>query len=257
MAPVDVAVLAQPIAVLQPAIAGLETVQDVATLQRAERAGLARVGVVRMLNDKMAELMLDQGGLGVLSGNTSTDILSIPGNAGMSEHAIERGVVTQRRDPNRLMYFKQSRGPWMPRWVPAGTVVECIAGGGLDYCPDCGRPDCGLDPLTGALSGDPNLCPARQERVLFARCPLCAKRVWDMDAQPLTDGSLEAGEVSLQGVRQPTVELRLKARMDIHMLAFHADEARIQGLTPMPEPGQIVAVQQLQSEPQLAAPGGA
>jgi hypothetical protein len=222
-------------------------VQELAALGRAERGGSHRAGVLNLIQARIGALMTDpatmrdvlvqQGAVTLPSGETSTPILDVPGNRDAGENAVVGGNVTQRRDPNVALYFATELGVFMPRYVASGSVGQCLRDGALDYCPDCGRTNCGIDDR-GRIAGDINACPARGT-VPFARCNICGKRQYDTTVTNV-HRELEAGELDVSALQATTPAQRLKAKLDIHQLAYHQDQARINGLMPMPTPSQVV-----------------
>lgn len=250
MAAVDI--LKSPIREITAVVSAMDDVQELAALGRAERGGSRRSGVLNLLQGRIGELMTDPTVMaaqlaaqqpGQVPGHpnqTSEPILGMRGNSASSEHAIVGGNVTQDRAANVALYFMTEIGIAMPRYVAAGAARDCLLNGALDYCPDCGRTDCGLD-ANRAIIGDLNACPARQG-IAFARCSIasCGRKVYDTGIIA-TGRELEEGEVDVSLLQAVTPAQRLKARLDIHMLAFHQDQARINGLQPMPTPSQVVA----------------
>lgn len=237
-------ILTKPIRELTPAIQSLTDVQELAALGRDEHAGAKRAGVLNLIQGRIGELVtagaafVDPAALPPLTEN-ATNIFDVPGNRDLASTAVAGGNITQRREANVLMYFKNDAGLAMPRFIAAGTVPEAVQNGATDYCPDCGSKTCGLTP-DGKVSGDPNACFAR-DRTPFARCPICTRPVYDPGVVERTE-PLEDGEVDLGPIANSTPQTRLKAQVETHMLAFHRDEARLRGITPMPTPDQIVAV---------------
>ena len=244
MAALDV--LRQPIRELEPAVAAMTDVEELAALGRAERNGSHRAGVLNLLQARIGELMTDPSVSRAVrqaergeTGETSEPLLDVPGNREMGANAVAGGVVTQRRAPNVVIYFPTEIGVFMPRYIPAGSEADCLRTGAMAYCPDCGRTNCGIG-AGGEVLGDMNACPARGP-VPFARCTICGKRVYDVLPTQIPEEGLEPGEVTVDLGAARTPAQRLRARLDVHILAFHSDQARVLGIRQMPEPGQVVA----------------
>lgn len=131
-----------------------------------------------------------------------------------------------------VLYRAVSWG-WESVQVPASSVTELLRVGMKPRCGDCGG-NCCPDPMNPT----PNACPGRP-KFATAVCPVCTNGhvVYDFGARMVntellraapTEGNDDTDVGDLYPGATPLI--RIKAAMDKHMLAYHADEAAERGL---------------------------
>jgi hypothetical protein len=257
---VDLSILDKPYRDVQSYINEQTDVSVVSALGRAELSGKRRSTVLDAIQQRVGAIV--DGGPTVpaeLQNEVREDLFDVLPDAGQ-DTAITGGAIETNREPNIAMWFKDPLGPYMPRIVAAGTHQDCIKGGALDHCPDCLRKNCGVsfDQRRNRLqlTGNPNDCPARTTKLAFARCPVCAKPMFDPGASDPNE-TLGEGEIRLNFSTTP--DQRVLAQVRVHMLAFHAGEAPRYGviattaeatmLNPPPLPGEATPTPALPATP--------
>lgn len=133
------------------------------------------------------------------------------------------GAATTHTGPGLVRLYAPTPYGWKPLAVPVSNLDVCLDGG---YRIDCGN--CG-----GQCDGaDENGCPAVAAR-MFRRCPVCQKRVFDpgRDAEREEEtGERDPNEIVDDAYIRSTPESRTRRRLDLHMLAFHKEEAGEAGI---------------------------
>jgi hypothetical protein len=120
---------------------------------------------------------------------------------------------------------------WSPIVISTNSIAQLFAAGLMDRCGDCGRNTCGVLP-NGQLDPDPNACPGK-EPVQLRRCPVCRKRVYDVDTSQARAGELDRdpNEIADDTFGAVTPETRTRARLEEHLIYYHKTEARQFGLS--------------------------
>lgn len=163
-------------------------------------------------------------------------------------HSAAGQITVEHETDAKVKMWKRGPGGWRPRPVPSHNIANNLLNGWMEYCPDCGGTEC---------ESDPNTCPAKYG-VLYIVCPVsdgngrpCGHRInstGTMPPKPQEDGE-EPDPLQLADVYELNPRIELKAKMDLHIMTFHRDEARALGLfggvTPPPRMGM-----EIQWEPQ-------
>lgn len=144
--------------------------------------------------------------------------------AGEAPEGYQGGTITHRR-PVSVWMWKPTPYGWRPRKIKATNLRHALEDGWLAYCGDCRSQTCGVPGGT-----DVNACPGR-EALKFRRCPECGKRVFDAPSVRAVDmGDGDENEIQDEDLQPSTPEQRTRARLEIHMSAFHPQEAANYGI---------------------------
>ena len=135
-------------------------------------------------------------------------------------------ITVEHETDEKVKLWKRGPYGWVPRPVPSHAVRTNLANGWMEYCPDCGTTECELDP---------NTCTAKRGRrsivcpVIQANGTPCGKTIFATGIARA--GDRVPGEFEVTGAYGAvTPELELKGKMDLHLMTYHRDEARILGL---------------------------
>lgn len=137
-----------------------------------------------------------------------------------------KGKATVTRASRVVMYNPHGVYGSTAAIVAANAIKQCIAAGWTAACGDCGKAGCGLSADGKRLDSDPNKC-AGKAAVKLGRCPVCRKPVHDLPTgeKRADDEGKDENELELEGFNAITPEMRVRARVTAHMLAFHPSES--------------------------------
>lgn len=164
---------------------------------------------------------------------------------GRRPHSGAGGITVEHEMDPKVKMWKLGPGGWRPRPVPSHNIENNLANGWMEYCPDCGGTEC---------ESDPNTCPAKYG-VPYIVCPVsdangrpCAHRINATGTMPSSKPEEDAEEpdpLQLTDVYELNPRIELKAKMDLHIMTFHRDEARALGLfgTVAPPPRMGMEIQ--------------
>lgn len=231
----------------------VEMVRDVGLLSelgKAERAGQNRAGVLNLIQNRIGLLMMEQSSysdpaeraIGEVQGDLEVkreNLLTMGDNASLHAEgsAITSGTVESRSPRKVVAYFPTEFGFSLPRAIPITSLAAALAGGAKRFCPDCGQANCCVDARTLGFNGDYNGCSGRA-KVAFMRCdiPGCTRRIYDLEKTVEDSDTGDPNEIVVERKRTPRE--RIEARLNIHKLAKHPQEAIAQGLRAATEPVQ-------------------
>lgn len=136
----------------------------------------------------------------------------------------------QRTGAGRAIMYRLNVWGWAPVVISTNSIAQLFAAGLRAECGDCGSNICGVLP-NGQLDPDPNACSGK-EAVQLRRCPVCRKRVYDVDTSKLRESEVsgDPNEIADDAFGQVTPESRTRARLEEHLIYYHKTEARQFGL---------------------------
>jgi hypothetical protein len=222
-------------------IQALLTISQSDDRRGVQQAIAARIGTLtleRAMDGSISDEELALAGGGPVEGtgiSTHEDIFANPANAA-ARAAGEQGAVTGGTVDHRTLgtrrVFVLTQDGWMPRNVPVANLAILFADGAKPACGHCGLATCRASRTAG-----PYDCPQMPKRN-FVRCPVCRKRFYDPqnpDGRATVDGeAADPMEISIGTYEGSTPELRIRARLGRHMLAYHSEEAMVLGIRPAP-----------------------
>jgi len=238
----------------------LQNVYDISELQilgRRERSESDRRGVLNAIQNRIGVLMMESmppepsldlpessevDGLALsdrtLEALNSTDrdvsiedIMEMEGNSDLKDNTLVQQGRIEHTAPKKIRLYAASEHGWLPRIVPVTNVRMCLKNGMRTHCGDCGRINC-------MANGDINDCPGRAQRA-FARCPVCAKKVFDplpLNAAATSESEAEEGEVVIDRYASLPPKARIEAKLESHLQAWHPQEGRAYGVRPPADP---------------------
>lgn len=123
---------------------------------------------------------------------------------------------------------------YTPRMVPEGNRAINLKNGWLPWCPDC-RTNHEASPYPAK---DANSCPAR-EMIAVRVCPVCSKRISDnmawVEKATSNEDAPDAAFILRDDSLTSTPESRTRMQLNIHLWTFHATQARLMGIPPIPQ----------------------
>ena len=147
--------------------------------------------------------------------------------AALKDDRPEGAKATLRHETSRkiIMFKYADNGRVQRKEVPSANLQMLMENGWLWECPDCGT-DC---------YDDPNACP-RRDPVKYRECPVCFKKFHDYgvtkaNTEDTDDDVNRIMDVSTPKNSPSTPESRTLQALNMHIAAYHPEEAASRGLS--------------------------